>query len=697
VPLDRTYGLGALLDSSTALRTVGDGATSMETAATEAVGYLRSHFVDKSTGGSALPLVRFYLTQRVDRLEPALQDFAFAAGSDSRFGPDVVCLTLFATAGEEHAWNDRHRSAGHRAIPLPSIESVHRMPMVSQLIQRLRSDHHRVDGEPPRMAEADTVDDPYDVVYVADARDHPAVPAQGNFVIPYGIRSAIAFGGALPDGEAFAIVAFSRVPIPASAVDGFAACALSARLALLRFAGGPVFEGRPAPPLTAAAAADLDRQRLEWRAQTAEQLLVVRGAMVEREAARLEAELAGAEERSVALADSQAALALSEARKAAIVEGALDCVIGMDADGCITEFNHAAETTFGYARADVLGERLGDVLVPPSMRQRHRLGLLHHRETGEGPIIGRRIEVQALHRDGHEFPVELTVTQIADADPPMFTGYVRDLTAARKAASDLAATHERLAHIARTLQTSLLPPKLPEIDGYELAAAYHAMGEGYDVGGDFYDAFELKDGCWALTLGDVCGKGSEAAAVTALTRYTLRAAAMRSDSPLTVLETVHDAVHREGSSRFCTAAYADLAPESGEVRLVLGGHPKPAVLTAAGEVRRVGIHGHLLGSFPHWKGTTDTMVLEPGDLLLLFSDGVVEARRDGDLFGDARLEETLRAARGLDAVDVVEALETAVLDFAGSLNDDVAVLALRRAPAAAVDVAPGPAGIPGAG
>ena len=675
---DTTYGLAALLECSMELRTVGAGATSMESAANQVVRYLRSHFVDKQTGRSAFPLVRLYLTQRAGQLEPPVRDFATAAGTDSRVGPDVVCLTLLATAGEEDAWNDRHRSVGHKAIPLPSVETLQRLPMVSRLFEQLGVDTRRiVAGD--REISPEVERRPYDVFYVADARDHPSVPAQADFVIPYGIRSAVGFGGILPDGEIFAVVGFSSVPIPEQAVDAFVAAALATKLALLPFVGGPVFEGwRPATQRQPSS--QLEHQRLSSRADTVERLLEVRAEMVHREASRLETELERAEERSTALDESRRALALSEARKAAIVEGALDCVIGMDGDGRIVEFNRAAEQTFGHDRADVLGELLGDVLVPASMRERHRLGLTKYLTTGDGPILGRRIEVNALHRDGHEFPVELTVTRIADTEPALFTGYLRDLSEAKRASAALATSHERLAHIARTLQTSLLPPELPEIDGFEIAAAYHAMGDGFEVGGDFYDVFQLSDDQWALTLGDVCGKGSEAAAITALTRYTIRAAAMRQGDPRDVLETVHEAIRREETTRFCTAAYADLVPSSGRVRLVLGGHPNPFVVRADGRVEPMGTHGHLLGSFPTWSGTTEAFDLAPGDLLLLFSDGVTEARRGDELFGDDRLAATLLQSHGHEAADVIRSIEQAVLGFAGALGDDVAMLAVRRCP-----------------
>lgn len=676
MPLQTTYGLTALLQCSMELRNMAEGALSLEEAGDRIVSFLRGHFIDKVTGQSALPLVRMYVTQRIGQLEPSLRDYAMAAGVDARSGPDVQCLTLLATAGEEDAWNDRRRSVGHKAIPLPSVEAINRMPMVAQLIEQLGLDpRHVIDPDPSLFHDLD--ERSYNVFYVADAREHPSIPAQADFVIPYGIRSMVGFGGVLPDGMLLAVVMFSRIPIPPSAVSAFAAAALSVKIAALPLLGAPVFAGHPRATTSPEEARALEIVCIESRANTLDQLLEVRAGTVNAEASRLENLLARAEDRAAELHASRQALALSEARKTAIVEGALDCVIGMDASGSITDFNEAAERTFGWSRAEVLGEQLGEVLVPATMRERHRLGITHLRETGEGPIIGRRIEVHALHADGHEFPVELTVTQLADVDPPQFTGYLRDLTSQRRAAADLAASHERLAHIARTLQTSLLPPSLPEVEGFELAAAFHAMGDGFEVGGDFYDVFELKDGRWAFTLGDVCGKGSEAAAITALARYTTRAAAMRSRNVATVMQTVNEAIHRNDPSRFCTAAYVTIGSGSTELSLALGGHPQPLLLRRDGTVEEVGEHGPLLGPFPEWTGRASSIAFHPGDLLLLFSDGITEARAGDEFFGEDRLIELLRGAQDDDAVDLVRRIESAVLGFAGVLSDDVTMLAIR--------------------
>jgi PAS domain S-box-containing protein len=677
---EATFGLSSLLQVGTILRGLGAGASSMEEVAGAIVSCLREHFVDKRSGQSALPLVRCYVTKRFDELEPDVQDFARAAAPDTFGERNVVCLTLLGTAGEDPAWNARRDSIGHKAIPLPSMESLRRSPMIAQLMAQLGVDAGHIIAPAPDLLR-DVEERTYNVFFVPEARDSPYVPAQDEFVIPYGIRSVVGFGGVLPDGMVFAVVLFSTVPIPAAIVDTFATIALSIKVALLDHVSGPTFAGYQPGPAARARQADLDAAVTTSKLATLQQLLDARAVMVEREALRLENQATEAEERVQEVMASRAALELSEARKTAILEGALDCIIGMDAGGHITDFNHAAETTFGYSRHEATGQVLADLLIPYSMRERHRLGLADHLVTRAGPVIGRRLAVNALRRDGTEFPVELAVTEIAGTDPPQFSGYVRDVSDRRHADAELAASRERLAHIARTLQTSLLPPSLPVIEGIELAAAFRASGDGFEVGGDFYDAFELGDGRWALILGDVCGKGSDAAVMTALARYTVRAAAVRTHHPAGVLAILNEAIHRQHPELFCTAVYAVLEPDTGTIELALGGHPHPLLLDASGVVTLVGRPNRLLGPIQEWSGTEDRLILNPGDTLLLYSDGLTEARSGREFYGEQRLAAVLQSTLGLSTDAAVAKIETSVLEYAPALSDDLAILAVRRIPA----------------
>ena len=143
----------------------------------------------------------------------------------------------------------------------------------------------------------------------------------------------------------------------------------------------------------------------------------------------------------------------SEVRKAAIVDSSLDCIVTIDHEGRITEFNPAAEHTFGYRREEVLGRQLADVLIPPSIREKHRQGFARYLATGEARVLGKRIEMTAVRADGSEFPVELAITRIPLEGPPSFTGYLRDITERKRAEQELRRSEAFLAeaqHLSRT-------------------------------------------------------------------------------------------------------------------------------------------------------------------------------------------------------------------------------------------------------
>jgi PAS domain S-box-containing protein len=143
----------------------------------------------------------------------------------------------------------------------------------------------------------------------------------------------------------------------------------------------------------------------------------------------------------------------SEARKAAILDSALDCIVTIDHEGRITEFNPAAERTFGYRRDDVIGKHLADIIIPPSLRGQHQQGLARFLATGEPRVIGKRVEMTAMRADGSEFPVELAITRIPLDGPPSFTGYLRDITERKRAEDQLRRSEAFLAegqHLSRT-------------------------------------------------------------------------------------------------------------------------------------------------------------------------------------------------------------------------------------------------------
>ena len=682
---------------------------------------------------------------------------------------------------------------------------------------------------------------------------------------------------------------------------------------------------------------------------------------------------------------AQEAVRDSEARKRAVLASSLDAVITMDHEGLVVELNPAAEQLFGYREESAVGRSMAELIIPPDLRGRHREGLRRYVETGEGRIVGRRVEITGMRADGEEFPVELAVNRVTGSDPPMFTGTIRNITARLQVerereearvqleailggvadavtaqapdgrllfANDAAVaslgfdsteallnappasimerfevvdeegrpfalealpgrralagedgaesvvrfrlrdtgeerwsavkatpirdedgnvtmainvieditTHKRaelaqrflarsgdvlassldpdqllveiaelavpgvadwcavdvvdesgrpqrkaLAHvdptvreraielstryppdpdapaglyqvlrtgqpelypeipeellretaqddehfeaimeigmrsaiivpmttrgrtlgalsfvsgpsgrrfdeqdvelaqelarrcataidnarlytersyIARTLQQSLLPVELPDIPGVEAAARFRPTGEGNEVGGDFYDMFETGNRGWAVVMGDVCGKGPDAAAVTALARYTLRAAAMRENLPSRSLATLNEALLRQRDDRrFCTVAYAyiEMLDRGARAGISTGGHPLPIVLRADGSVQTVGQPGTLLGVVPDPSLEDEAITLEPGDSLVFYTDGVIENRAGTNgVLDERRLAELVATCSGGGADLIASRIEeAAVLSQDGRPKDDIAVLVLR--------------------
>ena len=682
-------------------------------------------------------------------------------------------------------------------------------------------------------------------------------------------------------------------------------------------------------------------------------------------------------------------LMASEQRKGAMLEAALDCVITIDHEGRVVEFNPAAERTFGRAREEAVGRDLAELIVPPSLRERHREALRRNVDTGEARILGERLELTGMRADGEEFPVELAITRIGGHDPPMFTAYLRDITERRQAEAErdrlleleriarvdatqardqlavilsgvadgvvarapdgelifaneaaaamydfdlpeqliqakleevlgrvaildedgralelgelpsgdatfrlrrrvtgaerwivmkstpirdehgvvtmaidvledvtehkrservqrllaetglvlgsliepeemlervcrlvvpeladwcvvyltppaggaikptamafddpeqeelvrreLAAyptdpkrpaglartirtgestlvtelsddamremaqddehleliraermrsrilvpvsSHERIfgaislatsgsgrvfdeddrrlaeeigrrtgaalenarlyaerSQIASTLQESLLPPELPSIPGLETAARFRPMAEGV-VGGDFYDLFETTGDSWAIAVGDVCGKGPDAAAVTGLARYTLRAAGMRERSPSRSLEMLNEALLRQRTDlRFCTVTFAHVEPNSkgAQITLSSGGHPLPLILRRDGTVEPLGAHGTLLGVVDDPDLIDTEAKLSPGDAVVFYTDGVSEARGPSGNLDEEGLAALLESCKGLSAAAIAERIEgEAVAVQGGTPRDDIAVVVLQ--------------------
>ena len=241
--------------------------------------------------------------------------------------------------------------------------------------------------------------------------------------------------------------------------------------------------------------------------------------------------------------------------------------------------------------------------------------------------------------------------------------------------------YQRRSEVADGLQASLLPRGLPTIPGLEVAARYIVATRGMEVGGDFYDVFETMNG-WGFVLGDVCGKGEEAAAVTATARHGVRLLSRWKTEPAEILTMVNQALMSE--DRFVTAVLAEVTERGGGMGITVGsaGHPPSIVIRADGVIRMTSGGGVPLGLFDDFEPAIEGLDLEPGDTLFMYSDGVLDAC---DLmrqrFGHERLIEVLATYNGRPLHEVLVAVERALVDFCeGDLSDDVSILALRVQP-----------------
>lgn len=246
-----------------------------------------------------------------------------------------------------------------------------------------------------------------------------------------------------------------------------------------------------------------------------------------------------------------------------------------------------------------------------------------------------------------------------------------------------ARVHEERRRVAHTLQRSLLPSVLPRVPGLDVGACYLPSGNGIEVGGDLYDVLAMPDGRWLAVVGDVSGKGIQAAAATGLVREVIRILISDGKPVEDILAVLNTTLH-ERSQRYCTLALGAINPPEpatglAEVCVYLAGHDRPLLLDANGAVTPVGTYGTALGLIPRSASTPTQIILKPGDTLIFFTDGVTERRQGQDFFGHDRVLEALTTLAGHPADVIAYRIATMARDFSAEpARDDIAVLAIRN-------------------
>jgi PAS domain S-box-containing protein len=379
----------------------------------------------------------------------------------------------------------------------------------------------------------------------------------------------------------------------------------------------------------------------------------------------------------------------------------------------IVLWNPAATNIFGYSASEALGLRVED-LVPESLKDQHRRGIAHYAETGHGPYIDshRPLELPAISKGGKEVYVELSFSAIGpegqmDSNERFVLAIIRDITdrkrmeeEVRRLNTDLekrvaerteqlkrvmakqqeeAQERQRIEQelqVARLIQQTLLPKSLPRLAGYDMAAYYQPARE---VGGDFYDFLELEDGRLGLVVGDVSGKGVPAAIVMAITRTMLHAA-YRLGSPGEILEQVNNILCPDiPPNMFVTCLAALLDSTTGRLQYANAGHDLPYVRHADG-VSELRARGMPLGLMPNMSYEQKEIALKPGESVLLYSDGLVEAHDpQREMFGFPRMQEFVGAHPG--GASLIDFLLAELAQFTGEeweQEDDIALLTLQR-------------------
>ncbi|MEU7335662.1 SpoIIE family protein phosphatase [Streptomyces sp. NPDC007074] len=363
-------------------------------------------------------------------------------------------------------------------------------------------------------------------------------------------------------------------------------------------------------------------------------------------------------------------------------------------DGRIAKVNATLLDWLGYERGDLVGRMAFSDLLTVGGRLYHETHFAPLLRM-QGEISGVALELKAA--DGTRLPVMVTSTVKtgSDGQPLLIRTTLFDARDRRAYETELLrARHEadrerdRLKLLNTTLQKTLLPPALANVPGLDVSAHYHIASVD-EVGGDFYDLFPLAAGTWGMFLGDVCGKGAPAAAITSLARYTLRAAAVYNPDPAAVLANLNTVLNHEYSGtdpRFCTVIFGLLTPDTDRggfrVTLASGGHPPALLMRADGTADYLPTPGgQLIGVLPDAHISTTSVHLAPGDTLLLHTDGLTEAHTTvasgDDRYGDDALLDFGRSLAPSTASDTIDAVRALLAAFGTGVDDDTAVLAIH--------------------
>ena len=354
-------------------------------------------------------------------------------------------------------------------------------------------------------------------------------------------------------------------------------------------------------------------------------------------------------------------------------------------DGTIVRINQTLLSWTGYTADDLVGRRTFASLLTAG-------GRIYH-ETHYAPMLqmqgsAHEIALEIVCHDGHRLAVLVnSVLERSPAGKPVvILTAVFDATERRRYETELLhakqlaeASEQRARQLARTLQQTLMPPSLPTIPGIELSVAFRPAGDGHEIGGDFYDVSQIGADDWLISVGDVTGKGAEAAVVTALARHTIHSAAVRTRSPAQILTNLNAVLLRDATDRFCTVTIMRLrrAKSAWTATICNGGHPQPLLARRDSAPVPLGQFGTVVGAFATPSFHDNKASLHPGDALVLYTDGVTEGRRGQEFFGEHRLITAVASHTG-SAEKLCRGILADIVGFQeGNPRDDIVILTVQ--------------------
>jgi sigma-B regulation protein RsbU (phosphoserine phosphatase) len=392
------------------------------------------------------------------------------------------------------------------------------------------------------------------------------------------------------------------------------------------------------------------------------------------------------------MAEAQAQLESVVQRFRSVTESANDAVISSDSTSTVVGWNRAAAKMFGWRDEEIIGQPV-ETIIPERFRKSHKAGMDRRTDTGESRVHGNTLELSGLHREGHEFPIEMSLATWHVGMSRFYTGIFRDITERKRMEQELEKARQRMEdelNLGREIQMSMLPLTFPPFIDRDEFTIFAQLIPAREVGGDFYDFFFIDEDHLCMCVGDVSGKGVPSALFMAVTRTLIKSAAADDPSPASILSRANTELsERNDSCMFVTIFVGILNVKTGRIRYTNAGHNPPYLKHADGLVSAVNKrHGPVIGGMPGLTYAEDELVLACDDLLVMYTDGVTEAMSPIEkLYTEKRLATLIgdqSPATVEDAVRVILA-DVDVHAAGAEQSDDITVLAVRfRGPDTAV-------------